>query len=317
MNAAIKELDGRTLTLEQARIQYEKMLYKEVNRFSKWGKFVGLEIEDLFSYANEGLIKAFNRFDTERGLRFSTYCVPMVEGEIKRGLRDFDSKIKVPRLTKEIANKIKMQSLEDEAPEKIAEIIGCKKEAVEHALMALELRFTNLDAPVINKDGNENTFSDMIGKEEDVTTVIVDDFINSIPEKLKLVIQLSMEGNTQEEVGKIVGVSQVQVSRYLKQIGERWKQYDKEEEKQMAVTANRIDEAIYMNLKREYMDEIEAANKLGVSTSVLWVWKKNYLSDDSRKELQGITTARRRKKQSGEGEISKDGQVLRNETRAV
>ncbi|WP_018392993.1 sigma-70 family RNA polymerase sigma factor [Bacillus sp. 37MA] len=253
MKAAIKELDGRTLTLEQARIQYEKMLYKEVNRFSKWGKFVGLEIEDLFSYANEGLIKAFNRFDTERGLRFSTYCVPMVEGEIKRGLRDFDSKIKVPRLTKEIANKIKMQSLEDETPEKIAEIIGCKEEAVEHALMALELRFTNLDAPVINKDGNEHTFSDMIGKEEDVTTVIVDDFINSIPEKLKLVIQLSMEGNTQEEVGRIIGVSQVQVSRYLKQIGERWKQYDKEEEKQMAVTANRIDEAIYMNLKREYI----------------------------------------------------------------
>lgn len=189
----------------------------------------GYEADDLFQIGSMGLLKAIDKFDHSFGVRFSTYAVPMIIGEIKRFLRD-DGLIKVSRSLKQTAAQAKgiEESLFKEfgrepTIEEIADKMEMDKEEI---VMALEASYQPeyLHSIIHQSDGAPLYLIDKISNEPEETRDIVDsiilkDMLSSLkPRDRQVIILRYFKDQTQTEVAKQLGISQVQVSRIEKKI---------------------------------------------------------------------------------------------------
>lgn len=190
-------------------------------------------MDDLFQVGCIGLIKSIDNFDLSLGLRFSTYGVPMILGEIRRYLRD-NNMVRVSRSMRDLAYKAlgvkERLSNEKNREPSIAEIakeLGAKKEEVVMALDAI-VDPVSLFEPVYS-DGNDAIYvmdqvSDGRGGDDWLDELLIKDAINKLPPREKNIIELRfLEGKTQMEVAEEVGISQAQVSRLEKGAMERIK----------------------------------------------------------------------------------------------
>lgn len=192
----------------------------------------GCEAEDLFQIGTIGLIKAIDKFDVSFDVKFSTYAVPMISGEIKRFLRD-DGMIKVSRTLKE--NNMKLRASgerlsvkfgRDATLEEIAEDTGLSMEDIVLAMEACT-EVESLSKPVNRGDGTEGTLAERLPGNEDATEQIVNHMVmkqllQELKEEERELINLRyFQNKTQTEIAGILGVSQVQVSRLEKKILQR------------------------------------------------------------------------------------------------
>ncbi|NLX61598.1 MAG: RNA polymerase sporulation sigma factor SigF [Tissierellia bacterium] len=189
----------------------------------------GYEIDDLFQIGSIGLLKAIDKFDPSYNVKFSTYAVPMIAGEIKRFLRD-DGIIKVSRSLKQTANKIK-QSQEklskklgrEPTIQEISDELDLDREEI---VMALEASYhpDYLYDIVHEKEGNPLHLIDKVSLEEDnekdiLDRIVLQELLSELKERDRQVIFLRyFKDKTQMEVANMLGISQVQVSRIEKRI---------------------------------------------------------------------------------------------------
>lgn len=204
--------DGAKEELVKANIPLVKSVVK---RFKGRGEY-----DDLMQLGAIGFIKAIQNFDETYGVRFSTYAVPMISGEIKRFLRD-DGAVKVSRWAKTLAQKInvfideKLKSGEKEPTvDEIAQNFGVEAEQVVfamdtgHYLLSLSSTVGDDDVTLEDKIVGDRS------PDEDLDKIMLKDFIEDLPEREKKVIILRyFRDKTQSEIAAELGVSQVQVSR--------------------------------------------------------------------------------------------------------
>lgn len=179
-----------------------------------------LEYDDLMQLGAIGFIKAMQNFDVEYGVRFSTYAVPMISGEIKRFLRD-DGAIKISRWTKSLAQKIsayideKLKNGEAEPTvEQLATAFDVDAQEIvfamdaQHYLLSLSATVGDDDLELGYKIATEEC------EDENIDKMLLKDLIEDLPQREKKVIVLRyFRDKTQSEIAKELGVSQVQVSR--------------------------------------------------------------------------------------------------------
>lgn len=206
-----------------------RLVLSIVQRFAGRGECM----DDLFQVGCIGLIKSIDNFDLSLGLRFSTYGVPMILGEIRRYLRD-NNMVRVSRSMRDLAYRA-LTAKEQLANEKnreptvkeIADVLEVKKEEVVMALDAI-VDPISLFEPVYS-DGNDAIYvmdqvSDGRGGEDWLDELLIKDAINNLPQRERNIIELRfLEGKTQMEVAEEVGISQAQVSRLEKGAMERIK----------------------------------------------------------------------------------------------
>lgn len=198
-------------------------------------KFAGRKenMDDLFQVGCIGLIKAVDGFDTTLGVRFSTYGVPMIVGEIRRFLRD-NNPVRVSRSVRDLACKA-MQAKEqlqkqlgrEPTIREIAEVTGQPQEAVTLALESV-VDPISLYEPVYSDGGDPVYVMDQIGdsggEESWISSMTFRDTVGQLSEREKRIMALRfMQGRTQVEVAKEIGISQAQVSRLEKNALERIK----------------------------------------------------------------------------------------------
>jgi len=183
----------------------------------------GVEYDDLYQLGCVGFLKAIKNFDDSVGVKFSTYAVPMIAGEIKRFLRD-DGMIKVSRSIKTLAIKIralneKMKS-EGKEPLKLEELAKHFSVDEEDVIVALDSsqQILSIQAKLDEDDPNSQSVIDKITtvdkSDEMLDKLILKEEILKLPEKEKKIILLRyFRGKTQGEVADVLGISQVQVSR--------------------------------------------------------------------------------------------------------
>lgn len=189
----------------------------------------GTDAEDLFQIGSIGLLKAIDKFDLSYDVKFSTYAVPMISGEIKRFLRD-DGMIKVSRSLKELAYKSmqageRLQSSLGREPtlEELSQELGVAKEELVQAMEAGS-EVDSLYRPIHQKEGSEIRLLDKIEEKDRHEEKILDGIVlKQLLETLqaderKLIYLRYFAEKTQTDVGKILGISQVQVSRMEKRI---------------------------------------------------------------------------------------------------
>jgi len=197
-----------------------KLIFNLIQRFAHRG----YELEDLFQIGTIGLIKAIDKFDFSYGVKFSTYAVPMIIGEIRRFLRD-DHPIKVPRSYKELVYKINRSreklSLElrrDPTINEIASDLGISSEDVIVALEAVQSP-SSIHDTLYQDDSDPIYVLDQLPLEKDSAQgwfekIALGEVLDKLPEREKHVLQLRFfEDKTQSEIAKTMNLSQVQISR--------------------------------------------------------------------------------------------------------
>ncbi len=192
----------------------------------------GVEYDDLFQLASIGFIKAINNFDESFNVRFSTYAVPMIAGELKRFLRD-DGSIKVSRIIKGLNYKIKVIVEEarkngEDSPsvDRLAEMLGVEKEDIALAIGADKRLVSIYDKVDSEKDIEYlDTIESDEREDELIEKIMLREAIDSLSEREKKIVLLRyFSDKTQSEIAKELGVSQVQISRLETKIVENLKQ---------------------------------------------------------------------------------------------
>ena len=184
-------------------------------------------MEDLFQVGCIGLVKAVDHFNMDMDVRFSTYAVPMIIGEIRRYLRD-NNAIRVSRSVRELAYRAlqtreELIAVKEREPtvEEIAERLGEKREAVLRAMEAI-VEPISLYEPVYNDSGDALYLMDQLsdtsdGDEAWLENMVLREAVGKLSEREKKIIQLRFYANkTQTEIAGEIGISQAQVSRLEK-----------------------------------------------------------------------------------------------------
>lgn len=208
------------------------LIWSVVKRFQ--GR--GYDKEDLFQIGSIGLLKCIDNFDLERKVKFSTYAVPLIMGEIKRFLRD-DGLVKVSRSLKEASYKIKREKehyekLYNREPT-LKEIAATLDMDESDILMAMESGqdVCSLHQVIYQNEGDEIHLEDKLEQQSDLIEQTVDNiYIQELLQKLneqerKLIELRYFQNQTQAVIAGIMGISQVQVSRMEKKILEKLRKH--------------------------------------------------------------------------------------------
>ncbi len=199
-----------------------RLVLSVIQRFTGRGE----DIDDLFQIGVVGLIKAINNFDLSKEVRFSTYCVPMISGELRRYLRDFNQ-IKVSRSLRDLAYQA-MQAKErltnrmqkEPTVTEIAAEIDAKREEVVVALESISDPIS-LYEPVYSDSGDTLYVMDQIKDQDTMESWLCElslrDAIRNLEDREQNILYLRFfQGKTQTEVAQEIGISQAQVSRLEK-----------------------------------------------------------------------------------------------------
>ncbi|PMC39486.1 RNA polymerase sporulation sigma factor SigF [Bacillus sp. UMB0899] len=206
-----------------------RLVWSVVQRFLNRG----YEPDDLFQIGSIGLLKSVDKFDLSYDVRFSTYAVPMIIGEIQRFIRD-DGTVKVSRSLKELGNKIRrardeLSKTMGKVPT-VAEIASYLDIAPEDVVLAQEAvrAPSSIHETVYENDGDPITLLDQIADNTETKwfdKIVLKDAIRDLDERERLIVFLRYyKDQTQSEVADRLGISQVQVSRLEKKILQQMKE---------------------------------------------------------------------------------------------
>ena len=200
-----------------------RLVLSVIQRFANRGE----NADDLFQVGCIGLIKAIDNFDITQNVRFSTYAVPMILGEVRRYLRDNNS-IRVSRSLRDTAYKaiyarenLMKKNMKEPTIMEIADEVGLSKEEITYAMDAIQTPMS-LYEPVYTDGGDPlyvmDQISDKKNREENwIEQLSLNEAMKRLPDRERNIIRMRFyEGRTQTEVAEEVGISQAQVSRLEK-----------------------------------------------------------------------------------------------------
>lgn len=218
-----KVLEGDKAAREEYIKGNLRLVLSVIKRFSSSDE----NVDDLFQIGCIGLIKAIDNFDISQGVKFSTYAVPMIVGEIRRYLRD-NSSIRVSRSLRDIAYKaiyardmLTKKNQKEPTIEEIAAEVGMPKEEIVYAMDAIQSP-VSLYEPVYSEGGDTLCVMDQISDKKNREDTWIEELslsqaMKKLNEREKRIIQMRFyEGKTQMEVADEISISQAQVSRLEK-----------------------------------------------------------------------------------------------------
>lgn len=209
-----------------------RLVLSVIQRFTNRGEYV----DDLFQVGCIGLMKAIDNFDLNQNVKFSTYAVPMIIGEIRRYLRD-NNPIRVSRSLRDIAYKtlqirdnLVFKNSREPTINEIASELNIPREEIVFALDAIQEPIS-LFEPIYHDGGDPIFVMDQIGDEKNadgnwLESISVKEALRKLNDRERLILTLRFfEGKTQMEVADEIGISQAQVSRLEKAALNHMKKY--------------------------------------------------------------------------------------------
>ncbi len=224
--------DGDPEAREQLVLKNVGLVWSIVRRFAGRGH----ELEDLYQIGCIGLIKAIDKFNLEFDVKFSTYAVPMITGEIKRFLRD-DGMIKVSRSLKELG--IRVSSVREQMTwelgrepglDELANRVGASREEVAASIEASS-EVESIDKNVGNGEDQNLRLLDKLPdqreeQEQLLNRMVLGQILNLLEEKdREIIVRRYFENQTQSQIAADLHISQVQVSRLEKKILRKMREY--------------------------------------------------------------------------------------------
>ncbi len=226
---ALRDEDASAAVREGARDALVQLHLPLVEHCARRFRNRGEPFEDLVQVGTIGLIKSVDRFDTDRGVEFSTYATPTILGEIKRYFRDKGWAIRVPRRLQELRMQIAGATAQltqalgrSPTPRELAEAVGCSVEEIVEGIESSNAYATlSLDASDDGEEGGATTMLDALGVEDaGLENVEIRESIKPLldaldPREKKILLLRFFKNMTQSQIADEIGVSQMHVSRLL------------------------------------------------------------------------------------------------------
>lgn len=209
---------------EQIIIENQNLIYYVANFFKNYSYK-----EDLYQAGRLGMVKAYNKYNPDMGCKFTTYAFSYILGEMRKLTRE-DKGIKISREISKLNLKIEkayvllsQKLMKEPSIGEIAEFLEIPEYYVSEALLSLN-KIKSIDEPV-NLDGREFTLQDVVGQSQNIDDLILlrESLQNLTEEERAIINNRYMKDYTQTETSKIVGMSQVQVSRKEQKVLEKIK----------------------------------------------------------------------------------------------
>lgn len=206
-------------------LENERLIYSIANYFKNYNSR-----EDLYQAGCLGLINAYNRYNPNMNCKFTTYAYPYILGEMRRLVRE-DKGVKVSREISKLNLKIEkayallsQRMMKEPSIDEIAEFLGIPSFYVSEAIMSLN-KIKSIDEPVVDS-GRELTLQDVVGTTDNVDDLILlKESLKKLSSEEKTIIDNRyLKDYTQSETSKIIGISQVQVSRREQKVLQKLKQ---------------------------------------------------------------------------------------------
>jgi RNA polymerase sporulation-specific sigma factor len=224
MRVLFKQMQAGDITAREKLVNGNlRLVLSVIQRFNNRGEYV----DDLFQVGCIGLMKSIDNFDLGQNVRFSTYAVPMIIGEIRRYLRD-NNPIRVSRSLRDIAykalqvrEKLMGETSKEPTAEEIAKVLDVSHEEIVFALDAIQDP-VSLFEPIYNDGGDPIFVMDQLSDEKNrdfhwIEEIALQEGMRRLNDREKLIISKRFfQGKTQMEVADEIGISQAQVSRLEK-----------------------------------------------------------------------------------------------------
>ena len=224
MRILFKEMQAGDISAREKLVNGNlRLVLSVIQRFNNRGEYV----DDLFQVGCIGLMKSIDNFDLGQNVKFSTYAVPMIIGEIRRYLRD-NNPIRVSRSLRDIAykalqvkEKLISQTLREPTAEEIAKVLDVPHEEIVFALDAIQDP-VSLFEPIYNDGGDPIYVLDQLSDEKNkdstwIDEIAVNEGMRRLNDREKMILRKRFfQGKTQMEVAEEIGISQAQVSRLEK-----------------------------------------------------------------------------------------------------
>lgn len=233
MRELLREMRAGSETARNELVQGNlRLVLSVIQRFNNRGE----NVDDLFQVGCIGLMKAIDNFDLNQNVRFSTYAVPMIIGEIRRYLRD-NNPIRVSRSLRDIAYKalqvrdaLVNRNSREPTVSQIAEELGIPREEVVYALDAIQ-EPVSLFEPIYHDGGDPIFVMDQISDEKTddsnwLEGIAIREGLSRLSPRERMILTMRFfQGRTQMEVAEEIGISQAQVSRLEKAALKQLKRY--------------------------------------------------------------------------------------------
>ena len=210
--------------VEQIIIENQNLIYYVANFFKNYPYK-----EDLYQAGRLGMVKAYNKYNPDMGCKFTTYAFSYILGEMRKLTRE-DKGIKISREISKLNLKIEkayvllsQKLMKEPNTREISEFLEIPEYYVSEALLSLN-KIKSIDEPV-NMEGREFTLQDVVGESKNIDDLILlrESLQNLTEEEKAIINNRYMKDYTQTETSKIVGISQVQVSRKEQKVLEKIK----------------------------------------------------------------------------------------------
>lgn len=225
MESGKRYIDGELISLDDLYEKHKRFVHQQVNRHTFRASKHGMERGDLLSMAGAGFAKAYRRFDDTQGIKFITYAKPLISGEMQNGIRDFGRSITFQRSIKDLSGKIVNEGLRDTPIDEIAQKTGASISDVVEAVNYLYFTEERLDQTPSNHDEDKMERHELIGTEDDYSAFDLYRFFETLNPEEKKIVHLRIMNYSQRELGREMNITQVNASRKLKRIKEKYEQY--------------------------------------------------------------------------------------------
>lgn len=216
----LKLIDGVPRSLDWIIQRYAGLVHHLA--FRHQGEY---EKDDLVSEGYIGLIKAYRRYDQGKNSRFQAYAWSYINGSMLR-LNRKPTQIYFPHQIVSKAWIIVKHDLEDESVTEIAQALNISNSHAERALLYLHIRNPERMDKILFVDG-EVQLHDVIGSVDDLTGSFVEDFLNSLVDRERIIVNCLLQDMNQREIAKVVGVSQMHISRIVRRIREKYEDWER------------------------------------------------------------------------------------------
>ena len=228
MSVQIKKvINGEVHTRSTVVEKHGRLVYQQCHKLKNIAKNVGQDYEDIVSEGFIGLIKAFDRFDGDKfNVRFSTYASPYISGTIWNYLHKQNAGFKYPRNIKLLGWKILSLDMEELSSKEIAKHLDESVLMVDRALGFLQNGNPHRLDAVMSTNEATSTMNEIVGNTDDFSGVFINDYLQSLVKRERFIAESLYLGKKQIEIGKMLKLSQAQVSRLIKKMRVDYRNYE-------------------------------------------------------------------------------------------
>ncbi|ABI36860.1 putative DNA-directed RNA polymerase specialized sigma subunit [Geobacillus virus E2] len=225
-----KLINGEWLTLEQAIEKHIRLVHYVVRRYFRSLHEIRIEYDDAISVGVIALARAYQKFDDSHGYRFSTYAVPRIWGEITNCVKN-SSPIHFATRIKNLYLKAKNKQIDLSNPTKASKELGVTVDVVMEVKKYVDSFYMTSLSDVVfeNEREKKTTIEDFLSTEEDFSSAYVRDFLDTLPNRHKMVLLMVMAGYTHVQIGREIGVGSSRVGQIVKEIRHRYIEYERGE----------------------------------------------------------------------------------------